>query len=180
MDRFEGAPREMDPRYFFPEAKSIIGMIFRIPRGYIRGVEQGTHFFQYPSMGYAAINESLAPMAFYKVGRLIEDDGYEAAVYRNTGGRGAVSDVTGKPGFEESPEEDRRAVAFTRSVAPDRPAPDVLMDFRHAAYVCGLGEMGHGGFFLTPEFGPLQRFAFILTDAELEPDPVYAGPPVCP
>ena len=32
MDRFEGAPREMDPRFIFPEAKSVIGMVFRIPR----------------------------------------------------------------------------------------------------------------------------------------------------
>ena len=29
--------------------------------------------------------------------------------------------------------------------------------------------------FLTPEFGPRQRFAFILTDAPLEPDPLFEG-----
>lgn len=33
MDRFEGVPKEMDPRYIFPEAKSVVGMVFRIPRG---------------------------------------------------------------------------------------------------------------------------------------------------
>ena len=31
MDRFEGAPKQMDPRYIFPEAKVIIGLAFRIP-----------------------------------------------------------------------------------------------------------------------------------------------------
>ena len=34
----------------------------------------------------------------------------------------------------------------------------------------GLGEIGKNGLFLTPEFGPRQRFAMLLTDAELEPD----------
>ena len=29
MARFEGAPPEMDPRYIFPEATRVIGMVFR-------------------------------------------------------------------------------------------------------------------------------------------------------
>ena len=55
MDRFEGAPREMDPRYLFPEAKSVLGMVFRIPRGVQRGIEEGTQFYQYPSMAYGGM-----------------------------------------------------------------------------------------------------------------------------
>ena len=43
---------------------------------------------------------------------------------------------------------------------------------KEAAQICGLGAPGLAGFILTPEFGPMQRFAFVLTDAELEPDPV--------
>ena len=37
MDRFEGAPKEQDPRYIQPTAKSCIVLAFRIPRGYLRG-----------------------------------------------------------------------------------------------------------------------------------------------
>ena len=33
MSRFDSAPKEMDPRELYPEAKSIVGMLFRIPRG---------------------------------------------------------------------------------------------------------------------------------------------------
>jgi len=44
MSRFEGAPPQMDARYIFPEARAIIGLAFRIPRGYLRGIEEGTHF----------------------------------------------------------------------------------------------------------------------------------------
>ena len=98
MDRFEGAPPEMDPRYIFPEAKSIVGMVFRIPRGVQRGIEEGTQFYQYPSMAYGGINEIFAPAVLYQVGQLIEDHGYEACIYRNTGARGVVSDMDGSPG----------------------------------------------------------------------------------
>ena len=93
MARFEGAPKEMDPRYIFPEATRVIGLVFRIPRGVQRGIEEGTQFYQYPSMAYGGINEIYAPAVLYSLGKLIEDHGYEAAVYRNTGARGVVSDM---------------------------------------------------------------------------------------
>ncbi len=179
MDRFEGAPPEMDPRRMFPTAKSVIGMIFRIPRGYIRGIEEGTQFFQYPALGYAAINEDFAPSVLYAVGKHIEDRGYEAMVYRNTGGRGSVSDMTGKRQFEESPEVAGRSVRFSRPAKPGQPEPDIQIHFRIAAFICGLGEIGWSKMFLTPDFGPLNRQAFIFTDAEIEPDPLYDGEPLC-
>ena len=192
MDRFEGAPREMDPRFIFPEAKSIIGMVFRIPRGVQRGIEEGTQFYQYPSMAYGGINEIFAPSVLYQVGQLIEDEGYEAFIYRNTGARGSVSDMDGTPGNTLSPEEQieamnqakrktnhHRSVQFTRPARPGQEAPDLQFQFRLAAVACGLGEIGWSKMFLTKDFGPLQRVAFIFTDAELEPDPLYDGEPLC-
>jgi hypothetical protein len=87
----------------------------------------------------------------------------------------AVSDTTGDPD-----EPSTAAASATRGpVAEDRPAPDVMFHFRIAAFCCGLGEIGWSKLFLTPEFGPRQRFAFMLTDAPLEPDPLYDGPPLC-
>ena len=84
MDRFEGAPKEMDPRYIFPEAKAIIGFGFRIPRGYFRGIEEGTYFATYPAMGYAGgINLHLAPRVLQAVCCMIEDEGYEAVPIQN-------------------------------------------------------------------------------------------------
>jgi len=68
MSRFEGAPKEMDPRYLFPHAKSCIAFAFRIPRGVQRGIEEGTQFYQYPSMAYGGINEIYAPAVLYHVG----------------------------------------------------------------------------------------------------------------
>ena len=50
------------------------------------------------------------------------------------------------------------------------------MDFEKCAVACGLGELGFSGSILTDEFGPNQRWGFILTDAELPEDPaLYLG-----
>lgn len=192
MHRFAGAPREMDPRLLFPEAKSCVGFVFRIPRGVQRGIEEGTQFFQYPSMAYGGINEIFAPQVLYQVGKLIESEGYEAFVYRNTGARGAVSDMDGAPGNTISPEEQievndqartatahHRSVQFTRPVRPGNACPDLQFHFRLAAVACGLGEIGWSKLLLTPEFGPLQRVAFLFTDAVLEYDEMYSGKPLC-
>ena len=154
ISRFEGAPPEMDPRRLFPGVKSIIGFVFRIPRGVQRGIEEGTQFYQYPSMAYGGINEIYAPAVLYHVGKVIEDAGYEAVVYH-------------------------RSVQFTREVGDGKSPPDLQFQFRLAAVACGLGEIGWSKMLLTPEFGPLQRVAFIFTDAELEYDEMYNGEPLC-
>ena len=192
MSRFDGAPDEMNPQKLFPEAKSVIGFVFRIPRGVQRGIEEGTQFYQYPSMAYGGINEIFAPAVLYQVGKLIEDESYEAFVYRNTGARGTVSDMDGSPGNSLSPEEQievkenaknstahHRSVQFTRPTREGNTAPDLQFQFRLAAVACGLGEIGWSKMLLTPQFGPLQRLAFIFTDAELEYDEMYNGKPLC-
>jgi ferredoxin len=51
----------------------------------------------------------------------------------------------------------------------------VIVDLDFAAQAAGVAEMGLGGFLLSPEYGPRQRFALLLTDAELAPDPVADG-----
>lgn len=159
IERFEGAPLQSDPRYIFPEAKSIIGLGFRIHRGLLRGIEEGTFFAAYPSMGYANINDVYAPIALREIGDFLEDNRYEAVLYQNTSIR--LGTGVGEP------------------VREGLPKPDVFLHFRVAAYLCGMGEIGWSKVFLTPRFGPRQRFAFIITDAPLEPDPIYEGEPLC-
>ena len=41
-------------------------------------------------------------------------------------------------------------------VSPDRPEPNVILEFGYAAHAAGLGEVGRGKWLLTPEFGPRQ------------------------
>jgi len=147
---------------------------FRIHRGSLRGIEEGTFFVAYASMGYAAINFVRQPMVLWDVCSMLEDEGYEAVpipnnfVWTGTHASGQDPELTGKP-----------KTGWSRPVSPGKPAPDVLVHMRIAAFCAGLGEIGYGKVFLSPEFGPRQRLAAILTDAPLEPDPVYDGPPIC-
>ena len=67
MSRWEGAPRQNDPRYIFPGAKSMVVLGFRIPRGLLRGIEEGTRFLDYPGMGYASLNQVHGPMVLWKL-----------------------------------------------------------------------------------------------------------------
>ncbi len=57
---------------------------------------------------------------------------------------------------------------LSRDYADSDFAPD-YMAYAHAA---GLGSVGKGGFFLTPEYGHRQRFGFIFTTLELEGDDI--------
>ena len=164
MSRFDGAPKQMDARYIFPNAKSMIVVAFRIARGTLRGIEEGTLYTTYPSMGYAALNQIYGPMVLWNLTRYLEDEGYETVPMLNMNGGEALNSVNGN--FRKG---------WSRPVKTGNPYPDVLVHFRLAAYMAGLGEIGWSKVFLTPEFGPRQRFALLLTDAELEPDPIYEG-----
>ena len=152
MDRFEGAPVDSDPRFLFPEAKSVIGLGFRVHRGLYRPMEEGTHWGMYSSVGYANVNDVHMPVVMRELGSFIEDHGYDAVIYNNTAIRYAVN--KGVP------------------VREGYPRPSVNLHFRIAGVICGLGEIGWSNIFLNPKLGPRLRLAFIFTDAELEPDPI--------
>jgi ferredoxin len=173
INLFEGTPKHKDPRYIAPAAKTIIGLGFRILRGAFRGIESGAQYYQLPTMGGANIDMRYAPKVLRELACFLEDNGYEGAVQM------AVNDRRHHFDYEPNPEMIITYEMNTEPVEEGKPGPDVIIDHNQAAYICGLGEMGMGGFFLTPEFGPFQRFAFILTDADLETDPIYSEEKIC-
>ena len=167
IDRWSTAPLQMDPKQIMPECKSIIGMVFRVERGSLRGVEEGTYFSNYSAMGYGGITYLYMPMTVINLSKYIEDQGYEAIPM------GHQSDWRGI---------DAEGYAFrnySRPVSPGKAQPDIMIQLRIAAYLCGLGEIGFSKMFLSPQFGPRCRVGIILTDVELEPDPIYDGPQLC-
>ena len=38
IERWDNAPIQMDPKQIMPECKSIVGMVFRVERGSLRGI----------------------------------------------------------------------------------------------------------------------------------------------
>jgi epoxyqueuosine reductase len=78
IDRWAGAPLQQDPRQIMPEAKSVIAMAFRVMRGSLRGIEEGTFFSNYSAMGYGGLTYLYMPMAVINIAKMIEDRGHEA------------------------------------------------------------------------------------------------------
>ena len=152
IDRFKDEPPERHPSCIFPECQSVIVLARRILRGSIRGVEEGTNFSStYGSFGYRMLEDNFLSQTTYDVTIWLESQGLEAV-----------------PLFGYWPDNMPTGIP----VAPGKPAPNVIVDPWVAAQAAGLGEIGLGGFFITPEFGTRQRVAMILTDAVLTPDPV--------
>ncbi len=167
IERWADAPIQMDPKQIMPECKSIIAMAFRVERGSLRGVEEGTFFSNYSAMGYGGITYMYMPMTVINLSKVIEDEGYEAVPM------GHQSDWRGidNSGFAR-PE-------YSRPVRPGQAQPDIMIHLRFAGFLCGLGEIGLSKMLLTPQFGPRHRVGIVLTDLELEPDPIYDGPRLC-
>ena len=150
-DRFADVPAERNPLSIFPAAKSIIVIGRRITRGTLRATEEGTNLGSFEMFGYSWLDGEFIAMTTFEVVSYLEDNGWEAT-----------------PLFPFPPEAHPQGIA----VREGQPAPNVYPDFEHAAVAAGLGEIGYCGVFLSPEYGPRQRFQIILTDAELEADPV--------
>ncbi len=78
IERWADAPIQMDPKQIMPECKSIVGMVFRVERGSLRGIEEGTYFSNYSAMGYGGLTYLYIPMTVINLTKAIEDEGYEA------------------------------------------------------------------------------------------------------
>lgn len=143
-----------DPVFkIFPETKTVIGLAFRVLRGIYRGIEEGSTYYQYTTMAVENMEETIMPMAQLKVAMYMESQGALALPQRRHQQIMAEENST-------NPEVAYDAVYRSR-------AAEVQMDFLDAAVKCGLGEKGLHQTLLTDEFGPMVRYCFILTDAEL-------------
>lgn len=154
IERFAEISKEHHPCSIFPETKSVIVLGKRIVRGAIRGIEEGTQFANYSLFARQWLSDRFMPMITITVAEFIENNRFEAVALPNLPHQMPATGV---------------------SVQPDRPAPNVFLDFNDAAVRAGLGEISYTGELFTPQYGPLQRLQIILTDAELEPDAIYKG-----
>ena len=159
IERFKDAPKLMSPLTYFPNAKSVIAVAMRIPRGTYRGIEEGTHWHNYTFYSYNKLNSLLRPRLSYELCCFIEDNGWEAVAHYP-----AVPEGNG---------------TTREPVAEDRVPADVVCSVRVIAAGCGLGEIGYSKVFLTKQFGPRVRLGLIFTDCELEPDPILNTGDIC-
>lgn len=161
--------REEDPQRnpfsILPKAKSIIGFGIRVPRGLYRAMEEKRQYYNYTNLGVKYIDESFAEIFLLKMGALIEDEGYDACLQRSIPGFRIKGDKSTNPEVSRIYE-----LRFASPVSPDKPVPDVIIDYNKAAVVCGIGSIGLHGRVIAPKYGPFLRYVFIITDMELEHD----------
>lgn len=147
-----------------PDTKTVIGLGFRVLRGIYRGIEEGSTYYQYTTMAVENMEETVMPMAQLKVAVLVEENGYIALPQRR------------HQQIMQEEDSNNPEVAYD-SVYRGRKAEN-QMDFIDAAVKCGLGEKGLSGALLNDDFGPMIRYCFILTDAEIEATEEYT-PHLC-
>ncbi len=152
ISRFDDAPENLHPRTIFSGTVSVIALGCRMLRGALKTIEEGNYWQAYNCDSYQYLNEVLAPHMLRKIVIFLEDQGYTSVPIHNP-----FSSHQGRP------------------VRPGGTKPDGLLSLRVVGCAAGLGELGLSKLFLTPQFGPRQRMFCILTDAVLEPDPLFRG-----
>lgn len=137
-----------------PETKTVIGLAFRVLRGIYRGIEEGSTYYQYTTMAVENMEETIMPMAQLKVAMLLEENGFTALPQRRHQQIMAEENST-------NPEVAYDAIYRNKKA-------ETQIDFLDTALKCGLGEKGLHNILLTEDFGPMVRYCFVLTDAEIE------------
>lgn len=164
---------QKDPKMILPEAKSIIGFGFIIPKTLYSTMNNGTQYYTYTTLGVKYPDEELAEIFLLKMGGMIEDEGYDACLQKAIPNLRIKGDKTTNPEVMDTYE-----LIHAEAVAEGKPAPDVIIDFGKAAKACGIGDRGLSGKVLSPKYGPYIRYCFIITDAELDYDEPLTTP-VC-
>ena len=67
IELFKGCDPQRDPKMILPNAKTIIGFLFRVPRALYRTMEQGNQFMQYTSIGVQYIDEDMSEIFLLKM-----------------------------------------------------------------------------------------------------------------
>lgn len=155
MDRFESVHYRLRPEAHLPGARTAVSMAMRYPRAMyeLAGATQAETYMSLDSYGNHHMVQMLM-IAAMDVTRYLEKRGHLAIPMQRSHYR--VHPYKDIPG----------------SWTPD-------FDHAVAAVAAGLGEIGLHGEVITPEYGTRQMFISVVTDAEVEADPMYAGPPLC-
>ncbi len=160
VDRFKGAPAGHSPKDLMPESQSIIVAGIRIPDPV---VEYDRYHLKMDDMPRDTAIPSVMENFYMLMGH------YTIDIALNTLAVKLANKIEIGWGLRALPTPDTINTGLGRSVRGP------LIGFfsqRHAATRAGLGEFGFSGLVLTPQFGPRVRFVSVITEAELEPDPL--------
>ena len=160
VDRFEGAPKGHHPENLLPGAKSVVVIAHRYFQGVLECDQFGTESELIPEDELWEVQTTVFKSMYDTANMRMQMITAQIAAFLED--RGLVSLPLPAGGFK---------------VGAGRYA---FFSHRHAAVLAGLGEFGLNNLLMTPEYGPKVRLSSLITTAELAPDPLYDGPPICP
>lgn len=190
VERFDPMPPVHDkvpvghhPRDFLLEARSVVSIAMPILNPVVdapanlavRELDMIPNRIKYPYMemlynrvGHVMQDVMLEHIA-QLVGQYLVSEGHDAMVFPTTGLHPHIDGLTDFEIWEgEDPSWAKKRSPFGYTFG--------AFSHRHAATRAGLGEFGYNNIVLTRQFGPRQRWNSIITDAELEPDPLITEP----
>ena len=128
VDRFDKVPEHQHPKTIMPVAKTVIGLGFRVLRGAFRGVEDGSTYYQYTTMGIEVLEESVMPSAMLDICGFVEDCGYVCVPQKK-------QQLIKREAGQTNPEMIYQKIYES----PDH----INLNFTHSALACGMGRAGH-------------------------------------
>lgn len=160
VDRFEGAPPGHGPLDLMPTAKSVIVAGVRLPDPV---VDWDEYHLKMTEMDADLAVRANSENFYMQMGHYIEDSMLNTAAIR----------------LSNYLEIEHRLRSLPAVNAMHTGLGHQIMGVqygffsqRHAAVRAGLGEFGYNGLVINPRFGPRVRYVSVITEAELEPDPL--------
>jgi epoxyqueuosine reductase QueG len=154
IERCNHAPIMMSPQGVFPGSKTVIVMGLHHPDACIE-------------LGGETHPQEIGPYSVqYLMNSRLDELSYRMATFMEKQGYGAIP-ICSSNIWRYNQYKDLNAIF----------APDVSNIYMPV--VAGLADMGYNGLALTPEYGARNRFVTIITDAEIEPDPLIEPGTLC-
>jgi epoxyqueuosine reductase len=153
VDRFANMPEGHRPGDLLPGAKSVLVMGMVIPEGAIEGNLRAFEGLRHAIFSYVVYG-------YNKINDQLDWAALQAI-------------------FHIEKKHKHTAYGIPASKPRDEELFMGAMSNRYAAVCSGLGEFGWSGFVLTPQDGPRVRWISVITDAGMDPDPLYGGPKLC-
>lgn len=155
VSRWEHAPLRMSPQGLLPTSKTVVVVGIHHLDAMIELDGEPTSQDMGPyGLQSSYMNARLDDISFW-MARFLEQEGYRTLPI-------SASNIWRYKGYKD----------LQVNFAPD-------LAHRYAAAAAGLGEIGWNGLLLSPEYGPRNRFVSIVTEADLEPSPMYTGEALC-
>jgi epoxyqueuosine reductase QueG len=154
IGRCKHAPIMMSPQGVFPGSKTVIVMGIHHPDACVE-------------LGGENHPQEIGPYSVqYLMNSRLDELSYKMASFMEKQGYGAIP-ICSSNIWRYNQYKDLNAIF----------APDVSNIYMPV--VAGLADMGYSGLALTPEYGARNRFVTIITDAEVEPDPLIEPGTIC-